>query len=68
MSPDRHSFATRQELAEELSDPNTFGKSGEVWLFAQLAMIALILFPPIPISGLVDFIGVLMLTTGIVFM
>ena len=57
-----------QELAEELVDPKAFGKSGEAWVFAQVATIALLVFPPIPLSGLVDFIGVLLLTTGVVFM
>ena len=34
-----------QELAEELVDPKAFGKSGEAWVFAQVATIALYLVP-----------------------
>ena len=64
----RPTTAYPQELVEELKDPQAFGKSGEAWFFAQCATIALLVFPPIPIVGLVDFIGVLLLTTGVVFM
>jgi hypothetical protein len=57
-----------QELVEELKDPQAFGKSGEAWFLAQFVTVGLLVFPPMPIVGLVDFIGVLLLTTGVVFM
>lgn len=57
-----------QELVSELTDPRSFGLSGEAWVFAQVAALALIAFPPVPFSGLVNFIGMLLLATGVVFM
>lgn len=37
---------TMQELFTELQDSQQFGKRGEVWLFAQIATVLLVLFPP----------------------
>ena len=57
-----------QELADELVDPKAFGKSGEAWVFAQVATIALLVFSPFSLDGPIDFIGVLLLATGVVFL
>lgn len=46
----QYTLITPQELAKELTDPNQFGRRGEAWVFAQLAAIALIIFPPIPLQ------------------
>ena len=59
---------TSQELADELVDPKAFGKSGESWVFAQVATIALLVFSPFSLDGPIDFIGVLLLATGVVFL
>lgn len=56
-----------QELAEELKDPNEFGKRGEAYFFAQAAVVALIVFPPWGLKGLVPFLGTIAVTTGAVF-
>ncbi len=39
-----------QELVRELTDPQKFGTRGEAWFFAQLAVIALVVFPPVPLQ------------------
>ncbi|GFR42020.1 hypothetical protein Agub_g2836 [Astrephomene gubernaculifera] len=57
-----------KELVSEMLDGNSFGKRGEQWLFAQLAAIAMLLFPPLTLKGLVDFCATLALTAGVVFM
>ncbi|KXZ46817.1 hypothetical protein GPECTOR_40g551 [Gonium pectorale] len=56
-----------QELMAELADGKSFGKRGEQWLFAQLAAIGMLLFPPLTLKGLVDFCATLSLTAGLVF-
>lgn len=49
-------FAT-DELFEELGDKETRGKRGELILFAQLICIALVVFPPLKLQGLVYLSG-----------
>eukprot|EP00879_Flechtneria_rotunda_P005547 GHRR01005840.1.p1 GENE.GHRR01005840.1~~GHRR01005840.1.p1 ORF type:complete len:253 (+),score=64.60 GHRR01005840.1:382-1140(+) len=56
-----------QELFSELQDKNQFGKRGEVWLFAQIAVIVLVLLPPFQLTGLVDIAATLLITAGLVF-
>ncbi len=79
-----------QELSEELSEtmanPSALGKSGEALLLAQILVVALVMFPPVPLivsvlfitsiigreslaslQGLVDFLGMLSLVTGLAF-
>ncbi|PNH11878.1 putative protein-S-isoprenylcysteine O-methyltransferase [Tetrabaena socialis] len=57
-----------KELAAELMDGSTFGKRGEQWLLAQVAAVAMLLFPPLVLKGLVDFLATVSLTAGLVFM
>lgn len=49
-------FAT-DELMEELRDRSSFGKRGEFILVAQLVCIALVIFPPMQLQGLVYLAG-----------
>jgi hypothetical protein len=49
-------FAT-DELMEELLDRSSFGKRGEFILVAQLVCIALVIFPPMQLQGLVYLAG-----------
>lgn len=56
-----------QELVEELQDRQQFGKRGEAWLFAQTAALLLILVPPMSLKGLIDLLGTLLITAGLVF-
>mmetsp|Transcript_12694 Transcript_12694/g.27501 ORF Transcript_12694/g.27501 Transcript_12694/m.27501 type:complete len:304 (+) Transcript_12694:94-1005(+) len=60
-------FFASQELVEELKDSTQLGKRGEAWFFAQIAALALIVFPPVPLVGLIDLVGTLALTSGLVF-
>lgn len=60
-------FGTK-ELVSELQDQQLFGKRGEAWFFAQVAVFLLVVFPPIPLRGLVDMVGTLAVTAGVVFM
>ncbi|GIL58870.1 hypothetical protein Vafri_13837 [Volvox africanus] len=56
-----------KELVAEVLDGNVFGKRGEQWFFAQLVAIGMLVFPPLTLKGLVDFVATLALTTGLVF-
>jgi hypothetical protein len=66
-SPGTVALLSPKELAEELGDPKSFGSRGEAWFFAQIATFILILFPPIPLQGLVDLLGTLSMAAGVVF-
>lgn len=61
-------FFGAEELVKELGDPGQFGKRGEAWFFAQVATVLLVIFPPVPLYGLIDLVGTLSLTTGLVFL
>lgn len=52
---------------KELWEEGQFGRRGEMWLLAQISVLVLVLLPPIPLTGLVDFLGTLAITAGIVF-
>ncbi|GLI59508.1 hypothetical protein VaNZ11_001400 [Volvox africanus] len=60
-------FIASKELVAEVLDGYAFGKRGEQWLFAQLVAIGMLVFPPLTLKGLVDFVATLALTTGLVF-
>ncbi|KAF8072570.1 hypothetical protein HT031_000230 [Scenedesmus sp. PABB004] len=57
-----------QELLTELQDQSQFGKRGEAWTLAQIAVMVLVLLPPFQLTGLVDILATLLITSGLVFM
>lgn len=52
---------------EELKDSASFGRRGEALFLAQAATLLLIFFPPMGLQGLLDLVGTLALTCGLVF-
>ncbi|GIL77202.1 hypothetical protein Vretimale_3118 [Volvox reticuliferus] len=64
---DEEDLIASKELVAEVLDGNAFGKRGEQWLFAQVVAIGMLVFPPLTLKGLVDFVATLALTTGLVF-
>eukprot|EP00198_Chlamydomonas_reinhardtii_P006283 XP_001695619.1 predicted protein [Chlamydomonas reinhardtii] len=43
------------------------GRRGEGWLLATLAALTMLVFPPLTLKGLVDFLATLALTSGAIF-
>jgi hypothetical protein len=41
----------------ELTDTKELGKRGELWFAAQVVGILLLVFPPGPLRGIVDYAG-----------
>ena len=61
-------FLGTKELREELlSDQKGFGKRGEALTLAQVLCSLLVLFPPLKISGIVDFLALLLIVSGVTF-
>lgn len=52
-------------MLRELLDPERLGKRGEVWFLAQLAGVALVLFPPGGVRQVVDALGVAGIAGGV---
>jgi protein-S-isoprenylcysteine O-methyltransferase Ste14 len=52
-------------LAEELLDWERFGQRGELFFVAQMALVALVLFPPSGIRAIVDVAGASMALLGV---
>eukprot|EP00798_Chlamydomonas_sp_ICE-L_P008064 gene8064-1301_t len=59
-------FFGTEELMTELSDSST-GYRGEVLLLAQVTTLFLIIAPPIQLQGLVNLMGILLLSAGAVY-
>lgn len=60
--------AEGQALLSELLDPAERGSRGEGWVLAQLATLALLLFPPGVLRTLVNDFGVVLMVAGAVLM
>ena len=60
--------AEGQALLSELLDPAERGSRGEGWVVAQLATLALLLFPPGVLRTLVNDFGVVLMVAGAVLM
>lgn len=57
-----------EELVEEIKDQNEFGKRGEAFFLATVAVGFLICFPPMALQGTINFVGTIAITAGVVFM
>jgi len=58
-------YFASEELINELK--TEIGTRGEGWFIAQMVVVALLVFSPFKLQGLVDLVGTVCLTTGLVF-